>query len=100
MYVDAGTKEMSTDHLRAVLTQGRWSVQYNPECVKAEGGKKKKPSATATSSGELPGREVRTEDGDLMKFVENYSLHPGWHRVSGVGILVAADAKSFRSPQP
>ena len=57
-----------------------------------EGGKKNKPSATATSSGELRGREVRAEDGDLMKFVENYSLHPGWHHVSGVGILVATDA--------
>ena len=104
MYVDAGTKEMSTDHLRAVLTQGRWSVQYNPDYVKAKGGKKKKPSSTPTSTAELPGREVRAEDVVLMKFVENYSLHPGWHRVNGVGpdcfILVATEAKSFRSPQP
>ena len=85
--MDAGTKEMSTE-------QGRWSVQYNPEYVKAKGGKKKKPSATATSSGELSGREVRAEEGDLMKFVENYSLYPGWHPVSGVGNLVATDANN------
>jgi len=99
MFVDGGTKEMLTDHLRTVLTQGRWSVQYDPEYVKAKGGKKKKP-AEKIPPGELPGREVRPDDADLMKFIEHFSLHPGWHRVREVGVQVAVDAKSYRSPLP
>ena len=99
MFVDGGTKDMPTDHLRAVLTQGRWSVQYDPEYVKAKGGKKKK-ATEQVSVGELPGREVRPDDADLMKFVEHFSLHPGWHRVREVGVQVAVDAKSYRSPLP
>jgi hypothetical protein len=36
MFVDCGTKEMSTEHLRRILSECRWSYRYNQEFVEQD----------------------------------------------------------------
>ena len=96
MWVDAGTKLMDTTALRTTLLGGEWSVEYSPEFVKQTAKTRKKAEAV----DELPGRGEEPRDASLMKHVRRLSESPGWHYVQGIGIHVAHNAKSFRSPAP
>ncbi|CAK9004322.1 Dapdiamide synthesis protein DdaC, partial [Durusdinium trenchii] len=49
---------------------------------------------------DLPGRAVEAKDEALMRHVYKLAEQSGWHYVEGVGIHVAHNAKSLRSPQP
>lgn len=96
MWVDAGTKLMDTTHIRRVLQQGRWSIEFAPEYVKQTSKKAKAGEAAE----DLPGRAVGENDRGLLEFVFRHSEEPGWHFVDGIGINVSRRAKSMRSPQP
>ena len=96
MWVDAGTKLMDPSQLRSTLLSGEWSVEYNPEFVKQTAKTRKKAEAVE----ELPGRGEEGRDAALMVHVRRLSESPGWHYVQGIGIHVAHNAKSFRSPAP
>ena len=96
MFVDAGTKRMSTDKLRQTLERGEWSVIYTEEFVRQTAKKKKPAEITAL----LPGRGVQAGDDDLLRHVYKFAEMVGWHYVDGVGVHVAHGAKSLRGPQP
>ena len=87
---------MDTTALRTTLLSGEWSVEYSPEFVKQTAKTRKKAEAV----DELPGRGEEPRDASLMKHVRRLSESPGWHYVQGIGIHVAHNAKSFRSPAP
>eukprot|EP00435_Cladocopium_sp_Y103_P054053 s1186_g17.t1 len=97
MFVDAGTKWMDAAHLRSTLSRGEWSIEYRPEFVKQTS--KKKPAAeSVVDDADLPGRPLSSQDQLLMEHVQRLSESAGWHFVEGVGIHVAHQAGSFRSP--
>ena len=98
MVIDCGAKEMSTDHLRAVLEKGHWSVTYNPSFVKQTAKSKRAPRQLVCSSS-LPGRVLSGSDpvvSHLMKLAEQ----PGWHLKGSTGIHVCRAAKSLRLGAP
>ncbi|CAK9083939.1 unnamed protein product [Durusdinium trenchii] len=50
MFADAGTKMMSLDHLRKILSSGTWSISYSPEFQKqVYKAKSAKPSKSSTA---------------------------------------------------
>ena len=89
-------KLMDTTHIRRVLQQGRWSIEFAPGYVKQTSKKAKAGEAAE----DLPGRAVGENDRGLLEFVFRHSEEPGWHFVDGIGINVSRGAKSMRSPQP
>ena len=101
MFADAGTKHMDLSHLRSILKSNQWSVTYSPAFVK-QATKGKKPSAapaTASSTTSLPGDPVDGRD-PFMGFLLKLGESTGWHHRDGMGVNVAFDAKSFRTPEP
>ena len=100
MWVDGGTKEMDLTHMRAIMSSGRWSITYSPDFVKQVAkGKKLKPLDVTSACAGLPGERV--EDGDpLLAFLWRLGEKRGWHLVNGIGVQVAFNGKSFRTPEP
>ena len=101
MWADAGTKQMDLSHMRRILSAGCWSVSYSPDFVKQVYKASKCKPAPISSDGRdaLPGEPVAKDDaifGHLMKLAEQR----GWHTRSGMGINVAFNAKSHRTPEP
>ena len=102
MRADGGTKLMSLAHMRKILAAGRWSVSYSPGLVKrVYKAAKSKPAASAVDAKKnaLFGEPLEKGDamlGHLMKL----SGQRGWHLNNDVGINVAYNAKSFRTPEP
>ena len=93
------TKWMDAAHLRSTLSRGEWSIENRPEFVKQTS--KKKPAAESlVDDADLPGRPLNAQDQLLMEHVQRRSESAGWHFVEGVGIHVAHQAGSFRSPVP
>ena len=93
MWVDSGTKDMDLSHMRKILAEGHWSVEYSPEFVKQVSKGRAKPPV-ATSTRELPGEALVGSEpvmGHLLRLCELR----GWHQIDGMGINVAFDAKSF-----
>ena len=73
--------------------------EYQPDFVR-QTSKRKKSSEAADEESELPGRNAGPDDVKLMSFVQHLALSPGWHFQDGVGVHVANQAKSLRSPTP
>ena len=102
MWADAGTKLMSLVHMRKIISTGQWSVSYSPGFVKqVYKASKSKPAARAVDAKKnaLFGEPLEKNDamlGHLMKLSEKR----GWHARAGVGINVAFNARSFRTPEP
>ena len=96
LFVDSGTKMMDNSALRETLQKGEWSIEYNESFTK----QKKKGAKVADMVDDLPGRAVESKDEDLMRHVYKLAEQSGWRYVEGVGIHVAHNAKSLRSPQP
>ena len=101
MWVDALTKDMDLQHLRKILLSGSWSISYSPEFLKQVGkAKQLKPSSsTACADAELPGTRLSAED-PILPHLSKLADQKGWHSVSGLGLQVAFNAKSYRTPQP
>ena len=99
MWVDGGTKDMDLQHLRKILSSGTWSISYSPEFVKqVSKAKKVKPSETSACA-ELPGVRLSADDPmwpHLLKLCEKR----GWHSISNMGVQVAFNARSYRTPEP
>ncbi|CAE7237175.1 unnamed protein product [Symbiodinium microadriaticum] len=100
MWVDAGTKHMDLGHLRSILREGRWSVTYCPDFVK-QVAKAKKVSAAAPRKAELPlpGEPVDGHD-PMLGYLSKLADQKGWHFLDGMGVNVAFQARSFRTPEP
>ena len=102
MWVDAGTKIMLLNHMRRIIALGQWCVSYCPSFVKqVYKAVKVKPMINAAKAHDAEpfGEALSKEDamvGHLMKLSEQR----GWHHRPGVGINVATNAKSFRTPEP
>ncbi|CAE7234040.1 pol [Symbiodinium sp. CCMP2456] len=98
MWADGGTKEMDLTHMREIMASGRWSVTYSPSFVKqVSKGKRKKPEPSPAA--ELLGSPLDPSDpllGHLLKLGEL----KGWHNLENMGVNVAYDARSKRSPEP
>ena len=97
LFVDAGTKLMDNTVLRQTLQKGQWSIEYVEGFTKQSTKKKKE---VADDGAELPGRPPGIRDHALMHHVNQLAEQSGWHYRDGVGIHVAHNAKSLRSPQP
>ena len=98
MFADGGTKDMDLTHMRSIMAAGKWSVTYSPAFVK-QVSKGQRKRAAPTSTAELMGEPLEPGDpllGHLLKLGEQR----GWHHRADMGINVAYDAKSFRSPEP
>ena len=93
MFVDAGTKEMSPDHMHKILRSCQWSVTYNPTFVKQ--GKLKSSAKTAS----LVGKPVDPAD-PVIPHLQSLADQNGWHFRDGIAVHVARNARSFRSPKP
>ncbi len=98
MVVDALTKEMDTTHLRRVLTTGQWSIRYNSDFVR----QRRQKTTTATSTKESAdsinwGSSVPEE---YAAELEKLARQPGWHISGTLGVQVARNASSFRTPTP
>ena len=52
MFVDCGTKEMSTEHLHRILSESRWSYRYNQEFIKQNQIQEGNPAAVLPTIGE------------------------------------------------
>ena len=96
MLIDCGTKGMKSDHLKAVLHQGTWSMTYNPRFVKQT----TKPLKAAAPKGlSLPGRLLSADD-PMLSHLMRLAERPGWHFQDPHGIHVCRNARSFRGPAP
>ena len=96
MLADALTKDMDAEHLRKVLTCGKWCTRYSPQFVKQTGGQKRN---STTVDRVTVGKPLELDDpmfGRLLTLSES----PGWHFEDDIPILVAKAAKSFRTPEP
>ena len=100
MWVDAGTKEMDLGHLRKIMELGTWCITYSPQFVKQVfKARSAKPLVKSSACVEFPG--VRLDGNDpVLPYLQSLCEKRGWHMQNGVGIQVAQNAKSFRSPEP
>ena len=97
MWVDGMTKTMDLAHLRSIMLSGDWSVSYCPKFVKqVYKSAKKKP---LVSVKELPGEPMVPED-PLLNHLAKLSEQRGWHFQDNIGVHVAFNAKSYRTPEP
>lgn len=99
MWVDGGTKLMNLDHMRKIIAAGRWSVAYNPGFVKQVYKASKSKPRPLQDGAALPGEPLGRDEamlGHLMKL----GGQRGWRQQTGVGINVAFNAKSYRTPEP
>ena len=100
MFADAGTKLMSLDHMRKILHDGTWSISYCPEFQKqVHKAKAAKPSKSTTACAELPGVRLCGDD-PMLPHLLSLGEKRGWHHQSGMGIQVAYNGKSMRTPEP
>jgi hypothetical protein len=97
MFADAGTKLMDTSHLRRVLREGQWSIEYQPSFIKAV---VKKAKATKVNEADSPPGTVVDPANPVLQFLQTLSLVPGWHFKDGVAIQVSRSASTFRCPTP
>ena len=99
MWVDAGTKEMDLSHMRRILQLGSWSVTYSPTFVKqVSKARSSKPMKSSSACAELPGTRLSGDD-PMLPHLMSLAEQKGWHFKGGVGIQVAFNAKSFRTPE-
>ena len=102
MLVDCGTKELDAGHLRKILNDCRWCVQFSSQYVKQTS--KAKPKASA----QRPSCQVRSDLGTpfessspLFGHVMKISENPGWHDLNeNVVAHVCNQARSYRSSEP
>lgn len=100
MIIDCGTKEMDGEHLRQVLSSGRWCFKYSQNYVR-QGSKPLKRVKIASS--QLPtaciGQKLDPAD-PMFGHLLTLSDQLGWHVFDDFGVHVAKNARSFRSPKP
>ena len=102
MWCDGGTKMMDLTHMRKILAEGRWSISYCPGFVKqVYKAAKSKPlkDGDGSTDGRQFGESMSTEDA-LVRHLMKLGEQRGWHHQNGMGINVAFNARSFRTPQP
>ncbi|CAE7641422.1 RE2 [Symbiodinium sp. CCMP2456] len=103
MWVDGGTKLMDLTHLRTTMRRGSWSITYSPDFVK-QVQKAKRPSASSTrtnsSSTTTPSGEPLRPDDPVYGHLLRLAKLKGWHTQNGLGINVAKNARSLRTPEP
>ena len=86
MLADALTKEMEADHLRQVLTSGKWCVRYSPLFVKQTVKVQRRPLSKAAKI--TVGEPMSLEDPMLSRLMV-LSDTPGWHYEDGIPAHVA-----------
>ena len=103
MWVDGGTKDMDLTHMRTTMKQGEWCVTYSPEFVKqvSKGAKRRTTisSSSTTNLSSLPGESLFNDD-PILGYVMKFANQRGWHSDSGLGVNVAQNARSLRTPEP
>ena len=99
MWADGGAKLMDLTHMRRIMASGEWSVKYCPDFVKQVSKAAKAKPVKLAAGAELPGEAVSGGD-ELLPHLTGLSDKRGWHFQAGVGIQVAVQAKSFRTPAP
>ena len=95
MFIDCGTKEMGSSHMRETLSKGEWSFGYDPGFVKQTIRTKVKAKAGPEV---VTGEEVKSDD-PVLSFLQGLSTQKGWHRRDGMAIQVSHGAKSYRRPE-
>lgn len=88
--------------MRKILAEGRWSISYCPGFVKqVYKAAKSKPlkDGDGSTDGRQFGESMSTEDA-LVRHLMKLGEQRGWHHQNGMGINVAFNARSFRTPQP
>ena len=92
---------MDLSHMRRIMQAGRWSISYSPQFVKqvAKARSAKPSTAASTCVDELLGVMVDGND-PLLPHLQGLCEKRGWHHINGVGVQVAHNAKSFRTPEP
>ena len=102
MWCDGGTKMMDLSHMRRILAEGRWSISYCPSFVK-QVYKASKSKPVMTSTDELQSRQIgeaMAHEDALVRHLMKLGENRGWHHQNGMGINVAFNARSFRTPEP
>ena len=57
-------------------------------------------STEEISKVDLPGRAPGAADGEPLQWARHFCESAGWHFVDGIGVSVAQQAMSMRSPNP
>ena len=103
MWVDAGAKDMDLTHMRTTMKEGKWCVTYSPDFVKqvSKGAKRRSSSTSPTpsTSTSIPGEAIPNDD-PILGYVLKFSRTRGWHSDGALGVNVAQNARSFRTPEP
>ncbi|CAE7294222.1 RE1 [Symbiodinium natans] len=90
MFVDAGTKAMDCGHLKRVICNGSWSIEYNTEFVRQKvKSRKASTPPPVPEDEELPGEGLTDANRELRQFLENFGSKPGWHLVGPLSSLAA-----------
>ena len=97
MFVDAGTKDMDSSHLRQILQGGFWSVEYCADFVKTN--KSKPLSSRQVIVASVPGM-VLDPQCELVTWLGSVAGKAGWHKEDSCVFQVSKNAKSFRTPEP
>ena len=99
MFVDAGTKNMPTDHFRRILRGAVWSVIQNFDFVKPK--KSKTSKFEPLKSDNVPGTPLSSEkEKAFLSWVAKFRDAQGWFKDGADVVQVARNAKSFRTPEP
>ncbi len=99
MFVDSLTKEMDLTHFRRILEAGFWSISYSPQFVKQVSKARSVKPSVNLAGADFPGEKLEGDD-PLLSHLIHLGEKRGWHTFSGIGVQVAYNAKSFRTPEP
>ena len=101
MWADGGTKDMDLTHMRQTMKKGEWCVRYSPDFVKqvSKGSKRRATSAPPSTASSIPGDDVLNDD-PILGYVLKFSTQRGWHSEGSLGVNVAQNARSLRTPEP
>lgn len=91
---------MDLSHMRKIMSLGSWCISYSPQFVKQVfKARAAKPSVKMSAGAEFPGVKLDGND-PVLPYLQGLCEKRGWHLQNGVGIQVAHNAKSFRTPEP
>lgn len=99
MFADAGTKEMSLEHLHSILQACRWCARYSTAFTKQAVKTPKKKVSRTSEEAVTVGTSLKADD-PIVSHLMTLSDEAGWYDRDGVGINVSRHARSYRTPQP
>ena len=99
MFADAGTKEMSLEHLHSILQACRWCARYSTAFTKQAVKSPKKKASRTSDATVVVGSSLKADD-PIVSHLMTLGDEAGWYDRDGVALNVSRHARSYRTPQP